>query len=84
MLETNTIVSVMAGHLVVGTEGIGIMAWRKYFGWFAGFKWLDGVLFKELFVDCCQGKRELVEISRLPGWLGCYLVNGLDFGWLGV
>ena len=61
MLETVAVVGVMAGHLVVGTIGVWVMAWRKFSGLFSGFERLDEVFIKELFVHCDKGKWEWVK-----------------------
>jgi hypothetical protein len=87
VFETDTIVGMMAWHLVVGTVDIWVVICGKFFGW---IKRLDGIFLEELFVDSGKRERELVEFSsRLGGvldrWrLGGYLVNWFSFDWLRI
>ena len=71
MLETHTIVGVMAEHLVVGTIGVWVMVRRKLFGWLSRFEWLNEVFIKEFFVYCDKGKWEWVKFSSW--WGSCLL-----------
>jgi len=82
MLEMDTIVGVMARHLVVGTVDIRIMVCGEFFGW---IKRLDGIFLEEFLVDSGKREKKLVEFSsRLGGVLdrrrlGGYLVDWLSF-----